>query len=177
MRSVFLFTLIGGRLEPWGLLRNVRFGVTKDCCEGMAVHFVPKPITSLTDAPCPLAINCPSLYLSFHFRNALFLLPLHYTHVCSLSILLQFLPFLNFPLFFIFVLLAVYFLRIIFLISVLILVVYFILFFHLLISLCDFLCGLVVRVLGYRSGGPGSIPGTTRKKHSGSGTESTQPRE
>jgi hypothetical protein len=28
----------------------------------------------------------------------------------------------------------------------------------------DLLCGLVVRVLGYRSGGPGSIPGTTRKK-------------
>jgi hypothetical protein len=26
------------------------------------------------------------------------------------------------------------------------------------------LCGLVVRVLGYRSGCPGSIPGTTRKK-------------
>jgi hypothetical protein len=26
------------------------------------------------------------------------------------------------------------------------------------------LCGLVVRVLGYRSGGPGSIPGTTLKK-------------
>jgi hypothetical protein len=26
-----------------------------------------------------------------------------------------------------------------------------------------FLCGLVVRVLGYRSGGPGSIPGTTTK--------------
>jgi hypothetical protein len=26
------------------------------------------------------------------------------------------------------------------------------------------LCGLVVRVLGYRSGGPGSIPGTIRKK-------------
>jgi hypothetical protein len=25
-------------------------------------------------------------------------------------------------------------------------------------------CGLVVRVLGYRSGGPGSIPGSTRKK-------------
>jgi hypothetical protein len=25
-------------------------------------------------------------------------------------------------------------------------------------------CGLVVRVLGYRSGGPVSIPGTTRKK-------------
>jgi hypothetical protein len=29
---------------------------------------------------------------------------------------------------------------------------------------CDRLYGLVVRVLGYRSGGPGSIPGTTRKK-------------
>jgi hypothetical protein len=28
----------------------------------------------------------------------------------------------------------------------------------------DRLCGLVVRALGYRSGGPGSIPGTTRKK-------------
>jgi hypothetical protein len=39
------------------------------------------------------------------------------------------------------------------------------------------LCGLVVRVLGYRSGGPGSIPGTTKKKTSGSGTGSTQPRE
>jgi hypothetical protein len=26
------------------------------------------------------------------------------------------------------------------------------------------LCGLVVRVLGYISGGPGSILGTTRKK-------------
>jgi hypothetical protein len=26
------------------------------------------------------------------------------------------------------------------------------------------LCGLVVRFLGYRSGGEGSIPGTTRKK-------------
>jgi hypothetical protein len=36
----------------------------------------------------------------------------------------------------------------------------------------------VVRVLGYRSGGPGSIPGTTRKKKSnGSGTGSTHPRE
>jgi hypothetical protein len=31
----------------------------------------------------------------------------------------------------------------------------------------DRLCGLVVRVLGYRSGGPGSIPGTTRKISSG----------
>jgi hypothetical protein len=28
----------------------------------------------------------------------------------------------------------------------------------------DRLCGLVVRVLGYRSGGPSSIPGITRKK-------------
>jgi hypothetical protein len=44
-------------------------------------------------------------------------------------------------------------------------------------SLYDHLCGLVVRVLGYRSGGPGSILGTTRKKSSGSGTGSTQPRE
>jgi hypothetical protein len=33
-----------------------------------------------------------------------------------------------------------------------------------LYKLHDRLCGLVVRVLGYRSGGPGSIPGTTRKK-------------
>jgi hypothetical protein len=41
----------------------------------------------------------------------------------------------------------------------------------------DRLCGLVIRVLGYRSGGLGSIPGTTRKKSSGSGTGSTQPRE
>jgi hypothetical protein len=31
-------------------------------------------------------------------------------------------------------------------------------------KLSDRLCGLVVRVLGYRSGGPGSFPGTTRKK-------------
>jgi hypothetical protein len=36
----------------------------------------------------------------------------------------------------------------------------------------DRLCGLVVRVLSYRSGGLGSIPGTTRKKSSRS-----QPRE
>jgi hypothetical protein len=28
----------------------------------------------------------------------------------------------------------------------------------------DLLCGLGVRVLGYRSGGPGSIPGTARRK-------------
>jgi hypothetical protein len=42
----------------------------------------------------------------------------------------------------------------------------------------DRLCGLVVRVFGYRSGGPGSIPGTTKKKISSrSGTGSTQPRE
>jgi hypothetical protein len=47
------------------------------------------------------------------------------------------------------------------------------------------LCGLVVRVLGYKSGGPGSIPGTTRftgkkrkkENSSGSGMGSTQPRE
>jgi hypothetical protein len=47
------------------------------------------------------------------------------------------------------------------------------------VAICtvDHLCGLVVRVLGYRSGGPGSIPGTTRKKNSGSGTGCTQPRE
>jgi hypothetical protein len=32
------------------------------------------------------------------------------------------------------------------------------------ISINDRLCGLVVRGLGYRSGGPGSIPGTTRKE-------------
>jgi hypothetical protein len=32
------------------------------------------------------------------------------------------------------------------------------------LSSVDRLCGLVVRVLGYRSGGPDSIPGTTRKK-------------
>jgi hypothetical protein len=42
--------------------------------------------------------------------------------------------------------------------------------------LFDRLCGLVVKVFGYRSGGPGSIPGIT-KKISGSETGSTQPRE
>jgi hypothetical protein len=46
-----------------------------------------------------------------------------------------------------------------------------------MILLVDRLCGLVLRVLGYRSGGPGSIPGNTRKKSSGSGTGFTQPRE
>jgi hypothetical protein len=55
------------------------------------------------------------------------------------------------------------------------------------VCMYDRLCGLVARVLGYRSGGPGSIPGTTRfsggekkerKENSGgSGTGSTQPRE
>jgi hypothetical protein len=30
--------------------------------------------------------------------------------------------------------------------------------------LVESLCGLVVRVLGYRTGGPDSIPGTTIKK-------------
>jgi hypothetical protein len=39
----------------------------------------------------------------------------------------------------------------------------------------DRLCGLMVRVVGYRSGCPGPIPGTTRKKSSASGTGSTQP--
>jgi hypothetical protein len=34
----------------------------------------------------------------------------------------------------------------------------------------DRLCGLVVRVLGYRTWGPGSILVTTRKKSIGSGT-------
>jgi hypothetical protein len=48
---------------------------------------------------------------------------------------------------------------------------------YIYIHIHDRLCGLVVRVLGYRSGGPGSIPGTTKKKSSGSGTGSTQPRE
>jgi hypothetical protein len=46
-----------------------------------------------------------------------------------------------------------------------------------LIKMIDRFCGLVVRVLGYRSEGPGSIPGTTRKKSSGSRTGYTQPRE
>jgi hypothetical protein len=35
----------------------------------------------------------------------------------------------------------------------------------------DRLCGLVVRVLGYRSGGPGSIPGTPKKKVVGLGRD------
>jgi hypothetical protein len=44
-------------------------------------------------------------------------------------------------------------------------------FFIVLRLLNDRLCGLVVRVLGYKSGRTGSIPGTTRKeKCSGSGT-------
>jgi hypothetical protein len=38
------------------------------------------------------------------------------------------------------------------------------LFKHVLLD-SDRLCGLVVRVLGYRSGGLGSIPGTTRKEN------------
>jgi hypothetical protein len=32
------------------------------------------------------------------------------------------------------------------------------------IHITDRLCGLVVRITGYISGGPGSIPGTTREK-------------
>jgi hypothetical protein len=54
-----------------------------------------------------------------------------------------------------------------------------------MIKSMDHLCGLVVRVLDYRSGSPGSIPGTTRfsgkkkkkKTCSGSGMGCTQPRE
>jgi hypothetical protein len=43
----------------------------------------------------------------------------------------------------------------------------------------DRICGLAVRVLCYRSRGPGSIPGTTRffLRSSGSGTGSSQPRD
>jgi hypothetical protein len=44
-------------------------------------------------------------------------------------------------------------------------------------EVCDRLCGLVVRVLGYRSGGPGSIPGTTKKKNVVGLERGTQPRE
>jgi hypothetical protein len=50
-------------------------------------------------------------------------------------------------------------------------------FYNMFGNFLDRLCGLVVRVLGYRSGGPGSIPGTAKKKSSGSGTGSIQPRE
>jgi hypothetical protein len=41
------------------------------------------------------------------------------------------------------------------------------------------LCDLVIRVPGYKSRGPGSIPGATRflLRSSGSGTGSTQPRD
>jgi hypothetical protein len=35
---------------------------------------------------------------------------------------------------------------------------------RIIIRRTDRLCGLMVRVLDYRSGGPDSIPGTTRKK-------------
>jgi hypothetical protein len=35
---------------------------------------------------------------------------------------------------------------------------------YMLVRKEDRLCGLVVKVLGYRSGGQGSIPGTTKKK-------------
>jgi hypothetical protein len=41
----------------------------------------------------------------------------------------------------------------------------------------DRFCGLVLRVDGYKSEGPVSIPGNTRKNSSGSGTGSIQPRE
>jgi hypothetical protein len=42
---------------------------------------------------------------------------------------------------------------------------------------CDRLCGLVVRVLNYRSRGPGFDSRALQKKSNGSGTLSTQPRE
>jgi hypothetical protein len=41
----------------------------------------------------------------------------------------------------------------------------------------DRLCGLVVRVPGYRSGGPSFDSRVLQEKSSGSGTGSTQPRE
>jgi hypothetical protein len=46
-------------------------------------------------------------------------------------------------------------------------------------SINDRLCGVVVKVPGYRFRGPSSIPGTTRifVRSSGSGTGSTQPRD
>jgi hypothetical protein len=49
--------------------------------------------------------------------------------------------------------------------------------FHMVIELCDRLCDLVVRVLDYRSWGPGFDSRALQKKSSGSGTGSTQPRE
>jgi hypothetical protein len=45
------------------------------------------------------------------------------------------------------------------------------------VTALDRLCGLVARVLGYRFGGPGSIPALPEKRSSGSRTGSTQPRE
>jgi hypothetical protein len=47
--------------------------------------------------------------------------------------------------------------------------------FQLSVNSVDRLCGLVVRVPGYRSRGPGALPDFLRS--SGSGTGSTQPRE
>jgi hypothetical protein len=41
-------------------------------------------------------------------------------------------------------------------------VIYLIYFNQYCLTVLDHLCGIVVRALGYRSGGPGSIPGTTR---------------
>jgi hypothetical protein len=49
--------------------------------------------------------------------------------------------------------------------------------FGIVVIILDRLSGLVVRVLSYRSGGPGSIPGTTRKTNRGSGMKFNQPRE
>jgi hypothetical protein len=63
------------------------------------------------------------------------------------------------------------------LIIIIIIIIIIVIIIIIIIIIIDRLCGLVIRVPGYRSGGPGSIPGTTRKKSSGSGTGSTQPRE
>jgi hypothetical protein len=46
-----------------------------------------------------------------------------------------------------------------------------------LVSTIDRLSGLVVRVPGYRSRSPGSIPGADFLRSNGSATGSTQPRE
>jgi hypothetical protein len=50
--------------------------------------------------------------------------------------------------------------------------------YHKHIDIVYYFCTMIpAAVLGYRSGGPGSIPGTTKKKSSGPGTGSTEPRE
>jgi hypothetical protein len=49
-------------------------------------------------------------------------------------------------------------------VSILLLLLLLLLLLRILIFIDDRLCGIVVRVLGYRSEGPGSILGTTRKQ-------------